>query len=151
MEVKTEKIEQNRDTDGKFNEEPTVFDCKIISTENTDPLPLPTSDIFDLSKFTCDYCGQHFNRKSSIGSHMSIHKPEITVENESERMGCGKTDKTRKSFKKLRLRTNEKKLKVHIEANKKVKYCCTQCPKRFEVEHKLGAHIRSAHQGLKAS
>lgn len=41
------------------------------------------------------------------------------------------------------------RVKVTNTSEKKIKLCCELCPKWFTIQHKLDAHIRREHEGLK--
>lgn len=126
--------------------------CTPTSSRN----PLPS--VLVHSKYICDYCGQHFDKKNTIASHMTKHKNEMLVDSRPKQYactvdGCNKTFRTKKVLHNHRLKVHkirsEPRVKVIVE--KKVRLQCPQCPQRFEVEHKLGAHIRSKHEGLKVT
>lgn len=108
---------------------------------------------FDNTKYICDYCGKSFDKKSSIGSHMTMHKNEgrkpktfaCTVD------GCRKVFDRRRVFNRHNLKAHNIKPKSTIKAkkDKKVKLLCPKCPKWSTIQHKIDAHIRQAHEGLK--
>ncbi len=91
---------------------------------------------------------------------MTKHKNEMSLEPRPRHIkctaeGCGKVFASKKNLNEHRLRVHKVKLERRVRetkvVDKKLKYCCTQCPKWFLVEHKLGAHVRSKHEGLKVN
>ncbi|KAJ6648572.1 Zinc finger protein, partial [Pseudolycoriella hygida] len=107
-------------------------------------------DLFDDTKYICDMCGQQFEQKSHIGSHMLKHKKEMGNCNATKFLctvkGCAKSFDKRKF-----LNCHQKNVhKMQPDPPKKmIKLLCQQCPKQFVMQYKLDAHIREVHEGLK--
>lgn len=98
-------------------------------------------------KFICDYCGQNFDKKSHIGSHMMKHRNEAENFRCSEKK-CGKVFRTRLLLKGHKLAAHKLKTETRATVEEKDKFHCTQCPKWFTMQIKLDAHLRK-HEGLK--
>lgn len=153
------KCEEENEVSGDF----TDFQAKSSETEITDENFLKndpddaftdtknliyTSDIVDITKFICDYCGQQFDKKKHLRSHMTKHKKELVPTNFPCTVeGCEKSYKMKKSLISHKLNVH----KIEPEAcgsNKKLKLCCDKCPKWFTNQHNLDAHVRGEHEGL---
>lgn len=113
---------------------------------------------FDSTKFICDYCGQQFDRKNQIGSHMVKHRNEMLDNGRPKQfpctvVGCADVFENRKLFNNHQVEVHrteaEARVNVPTVTEKKLKLCCQQCPKWFTIQHKLDAHIRRQHEGLK--
>lgn len=161
--LKCEESEPNREikleiyesecNDASFTQYDSESNVQSPAASSDIPNPIDHSDPFDNTKYICDYCGQAFDRKSHIGSHMTKHKKEMLVKSRPKTFicsveGCSKVLETRKLF-------NSHRLKVHkikpepAEGEKRVKLYCPKCPKWCTIQHKLDSHIRAMHEGLK--
>lgn len=164
IDIKFEDNDLNQNNDAEFyeteyiDEEFSQFDPDVRSVlDEETSVDITIANTFDDTKYVCDYCGQHFDRKSHLGSHMTKHRKEnwaptrfpCTVK------GCSKVFETRRAFSKHRLGVHkiraEPRTSVAAVPSKQEKFCCTQCPKWFLIQVKLDAHIRSKHEGLKVS
>lgn len=133
----------------------TKCDPELILLSSTVADPIDHLNPFDYTKYICDYCGNGYDRKNELGSHMAKHKREMSVESRPKHIpcpiaGCSKVFAAKKNLNMHRVKVHKVKLERRVKiVEKKVKYCCTQCPKWFGVQHKLDAHVRSMHEGLK--
>lgn len=108
-----------------------------------------TSDTVEIKTYICDYCGQQFNKKSYLGSHMIKHKNELVPKERKTHFPCN-VQRCKKVYK-VKKSLVDHQLKVHgidIGPSER-KLCCPQCPKSFPIQYKLDAHIRKKHEGLK--
>lgn len=151
IDIKSE--EEKRTDNGEFEadfygtedifEDSTYCDPETVANTPIPPTNASNSNLFSNTKFICDICGQQFNQKSHMGSHMMKHSRQALPKSSS----CGIGGCT-KSFSNKKL-LNDHRLKMHKKDTKEeIKLKCHLCPKSFTIQYKLDAHIRY-HQGLK--
>lgn len=114
--------------------------------------PIDHSNPFDKTKYICDYCDKSFDKKNSLGSHMTMHKKKCRRKTYACTVdGCRKVFQAKKLLNSHSFNVHKIKPKPASKANdeKKVKICCPDCPKWSTIQHKIDAHIRQVHKGLK--
>ncbi|KAJ6648569.1 Zinc finger protein [Pseudolycoriella hygida] len=162
--IKHEENDPIQDQESDFYDTEYINDnltqCDSIASANNFPTSTDdgTSEInlFDKTKYVCDCCGQQFNQKNHIAAHMTKHRKQMKPQ--TSNFPCTVKGCVEKFDKKISLNSHQRKVhkikpepcvKVATVAEKRLKLNCDQCPKQFQVQHKLDAHIREEHEGLK--
>lgn len=144
----TEEEIQEQQNDEEINEDKDVIKSSSGRIIKRKLPPIITSTIYRPSNvqkrinipLICDFCGEHFDSKSSLITHLNNHV----------RIHKYKCNPCEKSF------DNAQYLKQHyvkeheqvLSAYKEKKFACDICEKRYLTKHLLGLHKKS-HENLK--